>query len=379
MGGTKMKSDEFTDVMLPKYFWYHGMNKIKAGKGYMDGKPLGVIGDNCTECDGLIIKLQMNTSSKGFETTSESVCDKCGLVEGGPFMVMETRSDPKYPKLQRHHEVVEEEDLALRKYTNDKGEELYKKRQMSIFDIGHGREKHYHETPAPTGAPNIEKTMYKVSYEHYHETHKEWLDCNTPEGLPTLQDLDLKMGVNEDVPDLPEPLMDIYEWTAKEIKTGYEMGTLTNPKRAVLYNRPDEERKAYEVGQQKRYADVVASRMQLNKFQREQVEYIMEIPNILNISRYSYEEVIEHICLYVISRSIKPQRYSVYVREYKRYNDYNKRLYELIKGKLDNTPLQFIVTSPSIYTEILKKYIIIGLPVIALVITSSPIFFIEIF
>lgn len=88
-----MKSDEWTDVLLPKYFHYHGMNKIKAGKGYRDGHPVGPLSGPCPECDGTIVSVKMNTSRKGFETTAEKVCNKCGLVIPGAFQVLEPKDD----------------------------------------------------------------------------------------------------------------------------------------------------------------------------------------------------------------------------------------------------------------------------------------------
>ena len=101
-----MKSDSFTDVMLPLYFHYHGMNKIKAGKGYRDGHPIGVIGGRCPECDGHMISIKMNTSSKGFETTSEKVCDTCGLVQPGAFQVLEPHPPYKSRPYQSHEEWI---------------------------------------------------------------------------------------------------------------------------------------------------------------------------------------------------------------------------------------------------------------------------------
>lgn len=74
---------------LPLYFHYYGMDKVKAGKGYKkDGTPIGILGPKCPECDGTIISLQMNTSSRGMECTSEKVCDTCGLVQDGAFIVL---------------------------------------------------------------------------------------------------------------------------------------------------------------------------------------------------------------------------------------------------------------------------------------------------
>lgn len=89
-----MNSD-YNSAYLPKAFHYYGMNKIKAGKGYRDGVPLGRIGGPCDECGTPVISIQMNTSSKGMECTSEKVCPSCGLVHQGAFAVLQ-RYETKY-------------------------------------------------------------------------------------------------------------------------------------------------------------------------------------------------------------------------------------------------------------------------------------------
>ena len=73
---------------------------VKAGKGYRDGKPIGPIGGKCKECDGNVISIKMNTSARGFETTSEKVCDTCGLVVPGAFQVLE----PQPPYKSRYYD-----------------------------------------------------------------------------------------------------------------------------------------------------------------------------------------------------------------------------------------------------------------------------------
>lgn len=80
---------------LPPHFWYNGMHKVKAGKGYRDGRPIGVIGGPCDDCGSDTISIKMNTSSKGFETTSERVCKECGLVHPTSFQVIEKRKEYK--------------------------------------------------------------------------------------------------------------------------------------------------------------------------------------------------------------------------------------------------------------------------------------------
>jgi hypothetical protein len=83
-----MNSDFKSQYLKPE-FHYYGMNKGKLGKGYRDGVPLGRLGGKCDECDGTVIAIQMNTSRKGMECSSEKVCDTCGLVHQGAFTVLQ--------------------------------------------------------------------------------------------------------------------------------------------------------------------------------------------------------------------------------------------------------------------------------------------------
>jgi hypothetical protein len=83
--------------------------------------------------------------------------------------------------------------------------------------------------------------------------------------------------------------------------------------------------------------EAIASDMQMNKLQVEKVKYVLdEYPNILNIQRYSYEEIIEHLCLYVMSKSYSNYRqWNAFIARYSIVNNYNKTLYNVIKEKLD--------------------------------------------
>ena len=90
---------------LPKNYHYSSMWKIKAGKGYRrDGHPVGVIGHQCPECTGHIISIQMCTSSRGFTTTSEKVCDTCGLIVPGSFQILEKIDEPYRGRHTETHE-----------------------------------------------------------------------------------------------------------------------------------------------------------------------------------------------------------------------------------------------------------------------------------
>ena len=117
---------------LPKNYHYSGMYKVKAGKGYRrDGHPVGVMGHKCEECDGTIISLQMNTSSRGFETTSEKVCNKCGLTYPGSFQILEKKDTDYHSKYSDTHEEwveqnkptfdLDDVDMELERWANWNG------------------------------------------------------------------------------------------------------------------------------------------------------------------------------------------------------------------------------------------------------------------
>jgi hypothetical protein len=75
---------------LSPNFQYYGFQKVKAGKGYKDGKPYGVESGECQneDCEGTIITLKINSSSKGMETSTEKVCNCCGRVYGLGFHIL---------------------------------------------------------------------------------------------------------------------------------------------------------------------------------------------------------------------------------------------------------------------------------------------------
>jgi hypothetical protein len=83
-------------------------------------------------------------------------------------------------------------------------------------------------------------------------------------------------------------------------------------------------------------AEDYAHELDLMKYQLKDVIYIIKRRNNLFKIKYPVEDIILCICLYIKSKSMKPQRFSVYIREFKRCNEYNKTLYNLIKQKLDN-------------------------------------------
>ena len=274
--------DEYSGEYLPKPYHYHGMSKIKAGKGYRHGNPLGILGGPCKieDCTGTIISLKMNISARGFETTSEKVCDTCGTIYPSPYQLGIKIVKDKPPKLHKHHIEKEEEDLALRKYYNSKGEELYHKRNG----------------PYPDGPPEIKKTKYKIEYDYYYYNHDLWKGANSNE--PT-HEPDSSSESFDDT-NKPEPLKDMYYWTQEQVQI---LGNTYRAKQAIYNNRSKKEVKEYETALRMRLAEAIASGMELNRLQVDQVKYIIDKYGIEYKYRrgtYPMEEVIECLCIYVL-------------------------------------------------------------------------------
>lgn len=105
---------------LNKNFHYKNMSSAKCGKGYReDGHPIGVLSGKCKKegCEGDIITLQMNTSSKGFTTNSERVCLVCGRVYNLGFQIL--GSTPEINVDPTKWQVNEEADEFTKKAKHD--------------------------------------------------------------------------------------------------------------------------------------------------------------------------------------------------------------------------------------------------------------------
>jgi hypothetical protein len=276
-----MKDDSLGCPYLHPNFWYHGMNKIKAGKGYRNDIPLGPIGGKCSECDGDIISIKMNTSAKGFETTSEKVCNKCGLIVPGAFQTLEPKGEYKARYYATHDEWVE----------------AMKPKEPEDDDIAWDNELFEHFTGRRPG----DDEEYEISYiAQKSQTFEEYIDKK--------DSLDYHLG----------------------LKSKWKLGV-----RAEDWNRGTKERMQHKLKQQYNYLDICKTQLGMNNNQVDSVRYIINTKGVKEFHRQtSYEDIIAHICLVVMSYSMKPQRFSVLVREYKRYNTYNRVLYQRIKDML---------------------------------------------
>jgi hypothetical protein len=333
--------------LLPKHFWYEGMNKIKAGKGYINqftGKQevLGVQGGPCRICDGTIIALKMS-SGNGFEVTSEKVCNKCGLIYPTAYQVLDKRDETIESKYTLYKKTItrSETDDALTKYYNKDGEKLY----------------HSKKRVKPTKPIRKEYVFYRKDYTAYYGTHELWLEDNKPEGNPEDVASDVEQFTHiagrrpntvdnwyYGQPGKDEAISSMKKSDAKTMNE-YEddmhrqLGLKSKDKlgvRADQWNRGADEVLKHRLNQYYDYIGICKSMLGLNKQQEDEVKHIIKTrPNILNISRYSYEDIIYHICLRV--RLLGMGRKGTSLMNTVRLGDlYNKTLYSLIVQTMDS-------------------------------------------
>lgn len=274
---------------LPKNAHYYGMDKIKGGKGYKkDGKPIGILGGKCPECEGTIIKLQMNTSRKGMECTSEKVCDTCGIVVDTAYIVL-NKIEKEYHSLtfKTHEDWVE-----YAKEQDKKGQtgDILEGTCAATESFAHifGRRMNDFEADGDSGSLGKGSTFHlKGNNDKYGEQ-----------------------------------------------KTLYkQLGMKTNL--AEYWNRGSEDVLKHRHKQYEDYIGVCKSILGMHNGQVEEVKYIIyNEPNILNISRYSFEDIIFHICVYVklLGMGRKGTRMMNTIRLEEQYNS---TLYKVIRDKLN--------------------------------------------
>lgn len=98
---------------------------IKAGKGYRDGIPVGIIGRECDECGAPIISIRMASGQKGQQCTSENVCSGCGLVYQGAFAILDRyKEDYTTNEFKSHEDWVAQMKREPRDYMSDVDDSL---------------------------------------------------------------------------------------------------------------------------------------------------------------------------------------------------------------------------------------------------------------
>jgi hypothetical protein len=118
---------------------------IKAGKGYRDGRPVGIVGRDCDECGEPIISIRMASGQKGQQCTSENVCSGCGLVYQGSFAILDKYEDDyKTKEFESHkdwlaqmkqepHDYMSDIDISNEYMASIEG-----KRESEGDDVGYG-------------------------------------------------------------------------------------------------------------------------------------------------------------------------------------------------------------------------------------------------
>jgi len=247
---------------LPKDFHYYGMNKIKGGKGYREGHPIGIIGGPCPECEGTVVNLQMNTSSRGMECTSEKVCDTCGLIIDGAFSIYRHRFEPFYirePKIYHTNPFDTHEEWLERMKELDE-------MQGKMDDVAVETELFQHWTGnRPGDDTEISTSGTQGFFEHGIGDSDETL----------ARDLGLKT------------------------------------KNAVNYNRPSKEVMEYKLKQQMDYVDICKTQLGMHNGQ------VMDIKEIIIKHgtkefhrRASNEDIIMCMCIHRMSKDIDGRRLS---------------------------------------------------------------------
>lgn len=270
---------------LPYNFHYYGMDKLKGGKGYKkDGTPIGIIGGPCPECEGTIINLQINTSSRGMETTSEKVCDMCGLIIDGAFNISRHKYEP--------FELREQPDYHTRPFdTHEDWLERMKEldsRQGNPEDIAVETEIYTHVT----GHRPDDDTVIEGNGSGYKEH-----------------------GIGNQDENLARAL---------GLKT----------KNAANYGNKHKDVQEYRKKQYYDYIDICKSTLHMHRGQVAEARYIIDNEPSLMKLPYPYEDIIYHMCLRL--RLLGMGRKGTKLMNSERLGDrYNKTVYSAVRSKLN--------------------------------------------
>lgn len=303
---------------LPTQFRYDGYKKIKGGKGYRNGKPIGIQDVPCDaeytlhkqftylgkqynyelpyKCNGTIISLQMNTSSKGFETTSEKACDTCGKISLGSFIVID---NPYSADLN-----------IINRWTDHTSwiKDMQKESPNTINKEGISTETETYE--------HITGRRLNTDDNHYYGA----AGSNESIGL---------MSKNKGIQN-----------SKIEDKLHEELG-LTSKKqlgvRCDQWNRTSKEVIKLRENGYKDLVDIYKGELELTPGQVEEIKHLLKSrENEFNMC-YKMEDIIQCICLYVKSKSYSNYRqFNAFIARYSIANPYNKTLYKLIREKLNS-------------------------------------------
>jgi len=266
-----MNSDYQSEYLHP-YFHYHGMNKIKAGKGYYNGHPLGVLSGPCIECEGEIISLKINTSRKGMECTSEKVCNTCGLIYDGAFQILGKQEQEYHTRPYTSHEQWLEE---MKKQET---------RQGNPEDIAIECELEEHETG------------------HRKQTEDDYTYGETETRYKNINDINIRLNLAID-----------------------RLASTNESKKQPWQDWKD--------AQYKDLVDDYAMELGLLKYQIADVKWIIDHRYNMFDTRYKMEDIIYHICLYMKVLQLSRKATGI-LKEARLQGRYNRTLYHLVKAKL---------------------------------------------
>jgi hypothetical protein len=254
------------------------MNEIKAGHGYRSGRPIGVESGPCQNenCDGTIITLRINTDIKGFETSTEKVCNICGRI---------------YPMSSQ---IIGKPPI---KYEMNKWN-THNEWKTAMMQSQKG--------------PDIDEGI---------DNHLE-ASCNYNGDRPNKKDLE---GV-------------YFSFNSRYVNKNYENELKVIEKR--LNNTNASKNVPRDITRLNNYFEIVEDythKWGMMKFQEEDAKFIIknEGNGLSKIDR-AMEDIILCVCLYVMSKSVSNGRMAVLKRQTPMWNEQYKTLYGLIRDKLNS-------------------------------------------
>lgn len=295
---------------------------LKAGKGYSTddkktykgktgiakGHPKGVKKGKCnqytlnkpiqtrygilpTKCDGTIIAVKITTNNKGFDTTSEEVCNKCGHVIQTAMQVI-----GKKPHYYKTIKFTSHEDWLKRNYNKMEG---------NPEDICSDAETAVHVTGS---------RLNTIDNHFYGSAGEEEVDNVTFGNFSTAPDFEI---YNKKI--------------AKEL--GLKAYGRFRGK-SQCWNRGTEERMHLKKKCQENYVDICKTNFGLTTGQADEVKYVLErYPSFLKMP-YDYEDIIFHISMYIILNKMG-KKGTALMNTIRLGKLYNKQLYSIIKQKMN--------------------------------------------
>lgn len=267
----------------------------KFGKGYTsNGSPKGVKKQKCNgysltekiqtihglipkKCDGTIIAVKITVNNKGFSSTSEEVCNKCGKVNQTLFQVINIKQSKYNTSAFTSH------DDWLNQMKEAQAQE--------------------HELPFEN---------YTVNEEYDN------IDENT------------SGNTNQDV------FPTAYSSTKYKKELAKELGL--HSWKSEFWNRSNEETMKWKMRQYYNYIECCKNDLELHQNHVKEVKYLLSLHGIDYYDKRGkvpYEEVIICMCIYVKNKGNKQQKIARQIQEYERQKLLKKGLYSIVKQEIE--------------------------------------------